>query len=354
MMIGASYESKAREWIELYTSRAESGPRSFGVLLGELLARWLAAEPLDALRGDAEARLSAPVAHRRAMFVPLVGLEQALLAAALGSPSAPLLHAAREAIDAAADDAVDSEQRRRVTGWAVAVAAWLGDKQMLARWTREREALSPFFPVAETAILSFAALERAGAAPLSPALDAMLAIHAADMLSDYQVLLATAVIASAERAGHSAGDVLARGRALVDADLWPHGDPYKPRATFVPATWSLEQGVLRATVEVAGEGGRIRAVAPFMQPLYTIVAELDALLGDEDLTFRVTGMRSKAQARKLLADPGSRVELHYAHTGQAFLERDDVIAYQPVANTIAEWLSVRRPGGFRARLSLTV
>lgn len=198
MLIGPSYDWLARKQIATFVAHVGSGPRRFGALLGEILARWLVAEHIDSLRGDAEAKLDKPVAHRRPYFVPLMGLESALCAAVLGKPPEPLLRAAAGALDAANADAKAPHEQGTIAGWGVAIAAWLGDTELRTRWTRERAALPPLRSEAETAILVFArenAIEP-GMLAARPGLAPMLAVAALEMGDYHQVLLAAALFAS--------------------------------------------------------------------------------------------------------------------------------------------------------------
>jgi hypothetical protein len=183
MLIGPSYEWLARRQVATFVAHVGSGPRRFGALIGEILARWLVAEPIDSLRGDAEAKLAAPVAHRRPYFIPLMGLQSALSAAILGMPVAPPLRAAASALDAAQADAKAPHERSTIAGWGVAISTWLGDAELRTRWTRERAALPPQQSEAETAILALGAAHEIASGMLvaRPALATMLAAAALEM-----------------------------------------------------------------------------------------------------------------------------------------------------------------------------
>lgn len=350
MLIGPSYEWLARRQVATFVAHVGSGPRRFGALIGEILARWLVAEPIDSLRGDAEAKLAAPVAHRRPYFIPLMGLQSALSAAILGMPVAPPLRAAASALDAAQADAKAPHERSTIAGWGVAISTWLGDAELRTRWTRERAALPPQQSEAETAILALGGEHEIASGMLvaRPALATMLAAAALEMGDHHQVLIATALFASGANAAS-----LARERAWVDADLWP-SDPYRPRAKFMPAVWSVHGQELHATVEVTGEGGPIRAVAPFMQPLYLLAERLDAFSRGEPEPGDVPGMHSKADVQALLANPEAKIEIRYRCSDPALLDRKSIASYQVVIDTISNWMTIRHGDGFRAQLVLTM
>jgi hypothetical protein len=345
--VNVSYASKCASFHA--ASRGESEPPISAVFTS--LIHMLERRSWDGLRPALARYVDEPTATIRPPGLPRFLLAKALAVALLGQSPVPFLADAREAVPLALASVSDERLVPAILDVAVAVCAWTRDPA-LAAWVAKRRAFGPSHPIGDTALLVHAhrAMEGEPRAPSPSGPAAMLAIAARRMLLESRRHVAATLLAHGASCAPTA---LAEGRRLVDDDLFPSGDPYHARATYTEPSWRWSKGALSCRVSITGSGAVIRAVAPFLEPAYQIVGDLDRFARGELERGEIEDGRSKPHVMQLLADPANEVVLHYAQGSDAYIDSSAFAPYQHVLDVVSEWLRARHGRAFAPRIRLS-
>jgi hypothetical protein len=353
MVMGWSYAYEARRQIEMLGKRRrDRGSASFGSLVSELLAHWLVGSTDEELLEGLRAKLNEPDSHERTYWVPVIGLQKAVVAALLGQPALPYLKKCAAAWEPADQSVELATPKKNLSTWAMLAFAWAGEAEGVRTWLQRRTKLDcESRALADGPAIQLARDWQRQKEFSLPGLEACIASDALLALDDDVLTMAATLLAAAEHKRQELRVVVADQRAAMDEELWHDGPDEAPRAQDSPLVWMRRKDRLVARVQVTGEGAPIDNVAPFAVHAYELAPGLDKMIMGDWESGYVDGARSRKQVSDALASSSTDVALTYVHTGTARLSAAGMRCCGDILEATSAWLKHRHGEKFHAKLS---